>query len=52
MDSSELNINKGFEVMLPKASTPKEEESVVVLSQLSLSLFGLTVSFTLSREIK
>ena len=37
MDSSKLNINKGFESMLPKASIPnKEEESVRILSQLSL----------------
>ena len=53
MDSSKLNINKGFESMLPKASIPnKEEESVRILSQCSVTLFGLTLSFTLHRETK
>ena len=53
MDSSKLNINKGFEAMLPKASIPnKEEESIRVLSQISFTLFGLTISFTLHRETK
>ena len=48
------NINKGFEIMLPRS--PKEEVTIrnLVSKQLRLELFGivLQLSFSLSRPLE
>jgi len=46
----DLNINKGFECMIPKEKTKKEEKEAVFKNQIQFKIFKKTISFSI--EVK